>query len=500
MEFIWLRQDLRVHDHKPLQQALASGRPVMAGFIFERRFDEMTEAGFPRIDEKRHRFLIESLLEMHQQLGQLGVPFVVAHGDTEQEMRNWVQQYHVSCVHAYTYPGTEEAAEEAQVTAAAEEFEAELVLYEGDTLFPGRDLPFSLSHLPKSFRGFQNKIEEAGIQPKEEAPFPLEQKPMYLEEHAHTGELLMKEFRQLRADTFVNGGELEGLRRLNNYFFETQNVLRYKDGRSNALDFEDSSKLSPWLSNGSLSPRRVYSELKRFEKEFHANESTHLLYTELLWRDFYHFLLWSKKEIMFSSMGIQQLPISWNHDAELFEAWSEGRTGYPLIDASMRQLKACGYLSNQARQHAASFLTKNLGVDWRWGASWFEAHLLDHDPASNYGNWQYVTGIGTDARVIKGFNGRELGKRYDPAGEFVKFWIPALKHVPKKYLFAPYEMKKARRNEAALDLGHDYPYPIVSMEQSLEEHKQKFQQAKEKKAASKKRSKSKNIDSVSSCN
>ncbi|SDO38298.1 cryptochrome/photolyase family protein [Alkalicoccus daliensis] len=498
MEFIWLRQDLRVHDHKPLQKALASGRPVMAGFIFERRFDELTEAGFPRLDEKRYRFLIESLLEMHQQLGQLGVPFVIAHGDTAQEMRNWIQHYHISKIHAYTYPGTEEAEDEAQIKAAAAEFDAETEFYQGDTLFSAAHLPFSPSRMPKSFSGFRKKFEKSGIQPEAEAAFPQEQKPLYLEDHANTGELLMKEFRQLGAKTLVNGGEQEGLRRLHNYLFETQNILRYKEARQGMLDFESSSKLSPWLANGSLSPRRVYYELKRFETEYHANESTDLLYTELLWRDFYHFVLWSQKEKMFSRLGIRQLPIQWNQDAELFEAWSEGRTGYPLIDASMRQLKACGYMSNRARQNTASFLTKNLGVDWRWGAAWFEAHLLDHDPASNYGNWQYVVGIGTDARQLKGFNVIQQGKRYDPAGEFIKFWIPELKYVPKQYLYAPFKMNQAQKNEAALELGHDYPYPVVSLDQSLEEHKLLFQQARDKRTKMLNSTKKRSVSEASS--
>lgn len=478
MEFVWLRQDLRVHDHAPLQQALASDKPVIAAYLFDRRLDSTTEAGFSRMDGKRRRFLIESLLEMHQQLGKLGVPFVIAEGDTEQEMRRWFQQYHVTQVHAYQYPGTEEAEDEEKVRLVAAEFDAAVNLMDGDTLFAKEDLPFSLSKLPKSFAGFRKKIEAAEIQPREEAKAPQEQVPLYLEDHAYTGESLMKRFRDLDAEIMVNGGEQEGLRRLHHYMFHTQDVLKYKWTRHKLLELDNSTKLSAWIANGNLSPRRVVKELKRFEQEFHETESTAQLYSELLRRDFYHLLLWKEKEKMFQQGGVQQLPIQWKHDVDLFQAWCDGKTGYPLVDAAMRQLKSVGYIPNKARENTASFLTKNMGIDWRWGAEWFEAHLIDHDPANNYGNWQYVAGIGTESRKFSALHVIHQGKRHDPKGDYIRHWLPELRFVPKKYLYAPFEMEEKERNEAAVRLGHDYPYPVVSLEKSREEREKAFLEAK----------------------
>ncbi|CAM3884422.1 DASH family cryptochrome [Alkalicoccus chagannorensis] len=477
MEFVWLRQDLRVHDHEPLMQALESGTPVMAGYVFDRRLEERTEAGFPRQDDKRRRFLLESLLEMHQQLGRLGVPFVVADGDAAQEVQSWMQQFPVQRIHAHRLPGTEEADDEAGITAAADAAGVEVVWYHGDTLYHEDDLPFALSDMPATFNQFRKKVETSGVQPRPARGLPREQTPMYLEDHAYTGEDLMNRFSSIRAETFVNGGEQEGVRRLEEYLFRTGHVFSYKQRRNGMLEFDDSSKLSSWLASGCLSPRRVYEQLQELEEQEGANDSTYWLYFELLWRDYFHFLLKKEGARLFRRDGLQQLPVAWKQDSALFDAWCDGRTGYPLIDASMRQLKKVGYMSNRARQNTASFLTKNLGIDWRWGAAWFESHLIDYDPGSNYGNWQYIGGVGTDVKEFRAFHVVHQGERYDPDGAFVKYWIPELKHVPAEYIYQPAEMSEVDRNEGGLTLGETYPYPVVSLEQSLEEQKERFKQA-----------------------
>ncbi|PRO67018.1 DASH family cryptochrome [Alkalicoccus urumqiensis] len=479
MELIWLRKDLRIHDHAPLQAALASGDPAAAAFVFDRRQEERTEAGFIRMDEKRERFLVEGLLEMHQQAGRIGVPLLLSSGDPVQEIRTWCQEYPVKHIRAYRLSGTEETDDEKAVQQLAEEMGVQVTWYEGETLLYSEDLPFS--SLPKSFTGFRKKVEQADLQPAPEAEFPQEQAPMFLEEHADSGEELMRRYRDNRSETLVRGGEVEALRRLRQYLFESRDVLEYKERRNGMLVFNDSSKLSPWLAQGSLSPRRLYRELKRFEEEVEANESTYWLWFELLWRDYFHFLLKEHGSRLFAASGIQSLPVEWSREAELFHVWCDGETGYPLVDAAMKELQATGYMSNRARQNTASFLTKNLGIDWRWGAAWFESHLIDYDPASNYGNWQYVAGIGTDMREFRAFHVVKQGKRYDAKGNFVRRWLPALQFVPDKYIYEPYLMSESERGEAALELGSDYPYPVVPLEESLDKQKTVFEAARKQK-------------------
>ena len=145
-------------------------------------------------------------------------------------------------------------------------------------------------------------------------------------------------------------------------------------------------------------------EVELYEAERVKNDSTYWLKFELLWRDFFIFMSAKHGSHLFRSGGLQDKPIEWIDDRILFEAWCEGKTGYPLVDANMRELRETGYMSNRGRQNVASFLTKNLGLDWRLGAEWFESQLIDHDPSLNYGNWNYAAGIGNDTREFRWFN------------------------------------------------------------------------------------------------
>lgn len=480
MEFVWIRYDMRIHDHQPLTEALDSGKRVMAGYVFDQKNELLTAQGFPRMDKKRRRFLTESLLNLHCELEKLGVPLMIAHGNTACEIKKWVQQYQLSHIRAFHYPGVEEADEAEAVRRAVEQSGGMMTFYEGDTLFHKEDVPKGNKKHPGSFSAYRKKIEKNRLLPRQEAELPQKQPPLYPEIHAAAGEELKKRLRAIDVPTLVKGGEREGLQRLNDYFFQQELVLHYKEKRNGLLSFNDSSKFSAWLADGSLSPRRVYWELKRFEEEVEGNKSTYWLFFELLWRDYFHVLLREKKEVLFAGSGIQQLPVDWEKDQKLFEAWCSGSTGYPLIDASMRQLKAVGYMSNRARQNTAAFLTKNLGIDWRWGAAWFESHLIDYDTASNYGNWQYVAGIGTDAKGFRTFDVVEQGKLFDPEGTFVKYWIPALKHLPAAFIYCPFEMNENSLKAKGVKLGVDYPFPIVSLKTSSEEQRQKYEEARRK--------------------
>lgn len=195
-----------------------------------------------------------------------------------------------------------------------------------------------------------------------------------------------------------------------------------------------------------------------------ANESTYWLFFELLWRDFFRIMALKYGSALFLLGGPQRdsSKQKWSQDAHLFNAWAVGQTGHPLVDANMRELRATGYLSNRGRQIVASFFTKDLGLDWRLGAEHFEAHLLDHDPASNYGNWTYVAGVGCDPREGRYFNVVKQGKTYDPNGKFTRLWCPELSKLRIESLLA------ASRSREELDhVGADeYPTPVVPLRHS----------------------------------
>ena len=261
------------------------------------------------------------------------------------------------------------------------------------------------------------------------------------------------------------------------YIWDHDRLRVYKHTRNGMLAVDDSSKLSTWLANGSLSPRTVAAEVARYEIERIANESTYWLIFELLWRDYFQFIAAKHGRHLFQVGGLQRNRLPWEHSIERFNAWKLGRTGYPLVDANMQELAATGYMSNRGRQNVGSFLTKNLGIDWRMGAEWFESLLIDYDVASNYGNWNYVAGVGNDARGFRFFNITKQAHDYDPAGEYVRHWLPALADVPDGRIHKPWELSNEEQTRFGVQVGRDYPAPIVDLFDSANANRAKYEAA-----------------------
>jgi deoxyribodipyrimidine photo-lyase len=220
-----------------------------------------------------------------------------------------------------------------------------------------------------------------------------------------------------------NGGEIEALKRLQYYFWETENISTYKETRNGLLGADYSSKFSPWLANGSLSPKTIYWELKQFEREITSNQSTYWLFFELLWRDFFRYVSLKFGRRLFLKNGLKDEERRFYFNKNKFEHWRTGNTGKPFVDANMRELLHSGYMSNRGRQNVASYLVHDMGLDWRAGAAWFESQLIDYDPSSNYGNWLYVSGLGNDPRPNRKFNVQRQANMYDPEGKYVETWL-----------------------------------------------------------------------------
>jgi deoxyribodipyrimidine photo-lyase len=221
------------------------------------------------------------------------------------------------------------------------------------------------------------------------------------------------------------GGETEALVRLKTYFWEGDHLKTYKETRNGLLGADYSSKFSAWLALGCISPRYIYEEVKRYETERIANDSTYWLVFELLWRDYFRFVALKFGTRLFKVTGIKNdFQKKWKRDKVLFQKWVNGQTGVPLIDANMIELQQTGFMSNRGRQNVASYLTKDLGIDWTWGAAYFESLLLDYDVCSNWGNWNYVAGVGNDPREDRYFNIAKQANTYDPKGDYVRQWLP----------------------------------------------------------------------------
>jgi deoxyribodipyrimidine photo-lyase len=260
-------------------------------------------------------------------------------------------------------------------------------------------------------------------------------------------------------------GEAEAERRLQDFVSgEDPAIYHYAEGRDR-LDVAGTSRLSPYLRFGMLSGRQAVVGVQRAIEGAanpRARKSAETWLSELIWREFFVSILAYFPEVGRQSFRANLRGIAWENDESAFLAWCQGKTGYPVVDGAMRQLAHTGWMHNRARLIAASFLVKDLLVDWRWGERFFMQHLVDGDPAANNGGWQWVAGTGTDAApYFRIFNPVLQGRKHDPAGCFVRHWLPELTHVPDAYVHAPWEMPAEVQRQARCRIGKDYPAPVV---------------------------------------
>ena len=236
-------------------------------------------------------------------------------------------------------------------------------------------------------------------------------------------ELGFDDFETHRNSAFpFKGGETEALKRLNHYFFETKKVGFYKQTRNGLVGTDYSTKFSAWLANGSLSAKTIYYKIREYEQEFGSNQSTYWVIFELIWRDYFKYISLKHDAKIFKIGGILDRNYDWNTDKKTIQKWINGETKDDFVNANMIELKETGWMSNRGRQNVASYFAKELLLDWRIGAAYFESVLLDYDVHSNYGNWMYVAGVGNDPRDRK-FNTQLQAERYDSNHKFRKIWL-----------------------------------------------------------------------------
>lgn len=242
------------------------------------------------------------------------------------------------------------------------------------------------------------------------------------------------------ASLHFKGGETAGLARIQEYFFDCDCLKSYFSTRNGMLGQNYSSKFSPWLAAGCISARTVAAEVKRYESERVKSKETYWMLFELIFRDYFRyyvkfhgskvFKLWGPKGVKQSTRGGDR----WLIDLQLFDKWRCGRTGNPMIDANMRELASTGFMSNRGRQIVASFLTRDMNLDWRLGAMYFESMLIDHDVCLNWGNWTYAAGVGSDPREDRYFSIPKQTQNYDPDHRYIKYYCEEVRLLPAEQL------------------------------------------------------------------
>jgi len=232
------------------------------------------------------------------------------------------------------------------------------------------------------------------------------------------------------------------------------NVLR------NRPEFIGTSRLSPHLHFGEIGPRQLWHRVMHSDQAINPGSESFI--RELMWREFSYYLLHYWPQLPHESFKPNFNEFPWINDMEMLTAWQQGKTGYPIVDAGMRELWETGWMHNRVRMIVASFLIKHLLIDWRYGEQWFWDTLVDADLANNSASWQWVAGCGADAApYFRIFNPQLQGEKFDPDGVYVKQWLPELKHLPKKFIHSPWDAPELVLKESSIELGNDYPHPIV---------------------------------------
>ena len=421
---VWFRNDLRVHDNESLTNAIDENETVIALYCFDPRQFEETRFGFKRTEKFRTKFLIETVTALKENLEKLNIPFLVYYQKPEDSIPEIVAQNEINSV----YFQEEWTSEEMEVLENIKLKVPDSVAFKSSYnqfLFHPETIPFDISSIPNVFTQFRNQCEKSTMVRPE-----FKDQPM-TEENWITNETVIPSMETLGFTDFEMdsrtafpflGGENEAMKRLQNYFWETKKLSVYKLTRNGLIGTDFSSKFSPWLANGSISAKTIYWEIVKYEQQIGKNESTYWLIFELIWRDYFKYVSMKNGNSIFKIGGILNKKYDWKTNPSDINNWINGNTQEPFVNANMIELQQTGWMSNRGRQNVASFFAKNLLLDWRIGAAYFEAMLIDYDVHSNYGNWMYVSGVGNDPRDRK-FNIKLQAENYDGQSKFQKLWL-----------------------------------------------------------------------------
>ena len=471
---VWLRRDLRLYDHAALSHALASSKSVWLVFVFDTTIlDPLKDSKSTALTaDRRVDFIWQGISQIDEALRKQGGGLIVRYGKPTECIPKIATELGVSCVmvnHDYEPSAIERDAAIASALAkqgiAFESFKDQVifekkeVLTNSSTVFSvftpfknawlkrleERDLaPYACTPKPGQFAAIPKKLD-LGIPTLKSMGFSATGIETYLPPGSEGGQLFLKDF-LTRIDQYQIGRDFPAIKGV--------------------------SYLSTHLRFGMLSIRGLVREAHR--RMLAGSMGATIWLSELIWRDFYFMILANHPRL---ASGAAFKPdydsIVWESGAtakKRFQAWCDGKTGYPLVDAAMHQLNQSGYMHNRLRMIVASFLTKDLGIDWRWGEAYFAKHLNDFELSSNNGGWQWASSSGCDAQpYFRIFNPTTQSQRFDPQGKFIRRYIPALDKLSDKSIHAPWEAGHIELEAAGILLGRDYPLPIVNHDEARKE-------------------------------
>ena len=419
---VWFRSNLRVEDNTSLSRAIKDSSRIIGYINIDPAIFELSDYGFKKTEKFRTKFLLESIQDLKKQLNGINISLIITNQDFETSINSIIEKYNIRSIYMQKEWTRDELAEEKQIPK-----HINLIKDFDQFLYSPESVKEVYENIPRGFSNFRKKCEKyLNIEYPLQIPKPLDKKNNIDDVYSipTLNDLGFEEFRVHKNSVFkFLGGETSAKERVYEYFFETKRISKYKLTRNGLLGKDYSSKLSSWLANGSISVRYVYMQIKKYEEEIEKNESTYWLFFELIWRDFFKYVSMQHKDKFFSKSGIYGDSKDWSNNKELINRWINGETNEPFVNANMKELSQTGFMSNRGRQNVANYLTKELKIDWRIGAEYFESLLIDYDVHSNYGNWLYNAGIGNDSMPFRKFNPKLQSERYDPNKEYEKLWL-----------------------------------------------------------------------------
>ena len=421
---VWFRNDLRFSDHTGLAKACQNSKRLFGIYCFDPKLFINNKLGFPKINVYRAAFILESIKELKVELLKRNISLIVKIGEPNKVISEFIKDHKINSLY-YQNEWTEEEIIEEKSLLNKISTDVEVQKYSDQFLYHPDDVDQSfVSDVFTSFRKYceKNLVVRDIVEPT--YSFSKENLINGNQNNLPTLEDLGLNNFEIDSRTAFpfKGGCLSAKNRVNYYLWESKKVNFYKKTRNGLLGKDYSSKFSAWLANGSISSREIYWQIKNYENDIMKNQSTYWMIFELIWRDFFKYISLKYGNKIFKIGGILDKDYTWLRDEHQFQNWIDGKTNEPFVNANMIELKSTGWMSNRGRQNVASFLSKELLIDWRWGASYFESMLIDYDVHSNYGNWMYVSGVGNDPRDRK-FNIKFQADRYDPNKKFQNLWL-----------------------------------------------------------------------------
>ena len=428
VNIVWFRKDLRTTDQNSLTQATLGELPVIALYCFDPSDFVTTRYGFKKTEKYRGKFLIESVTDLKKQLDEQNIPLVVKYAspvDAFHDLNKTLEIQNIFFQKEWTY-------EEKKVEKAVKNFLTETSFNStyDQFLFHPYDVPYdSWREIPEVFTEFRKNCQKhCTVRTLSRSPRPNQKRPKINIDSSipKLSDLGLENFSVDHRSAFpFEGGSTSARERVEHYFWQTHKLRNYKKTRNGLLGTDYSSKLSAWLSNGSISAREIYHEIVEFEDKVIKNQDTYWLIFELIWRDYFKYISLKHGNKIFKLNGLNRRHYNWKNDEDALNRWINGDTPEDFVNANMLEIKETGFMSNRGRQNVCSYWAKELKQDWRIGAAYFESMLVDYDVHSNWGNWMYNSGVGNDPRDRK-FNILLQAERYDAKYKYRQLWLQKL--------------------------------------------------------------------------